>query len=46
MKPRSQNGVVDSKLNVYGVEGLKVVDLSVAPSNVGANTYNTALVIG
>jgi len=46
MKPRDQNGVVDSKLNVYGVKGLKVVDMSIAPSNVGANTYSTALTIG
>ncbi|KAH9017281.1 alcohol oxidase-like protein [Lactarius hengduanensis] len=46
MKPREQGGVVDSKLNVYGVSGLKVADLSVAPGNVSANTYGTALVIG
>lgn len=46
MKPHSQGGVVDSRLNVYGVDNLKVVDMSIAPSNVGANTYNTALVIG
>ncbi|KAL0571273.1 hypothetical protein V5O48_010690 [Marasmius crinis-equi] len=46
MKPREQGGVVDSRLNVYGVEHLKVADLSIAPLNVGANTYNTALVIG
>ncbi|KAH9959185.1 alcohol oxidase-like protein [Russula dissimulans] len=46
MKPRSRGGVVDSRLNVYGVKGLKVADLSVGPSNVSANTYSTALVIG
>ncbi|KAF5368003.1 hypothetical protein D9758_004392 [Tetrapyrgos nigripes] len=46
MKPRDQNGVVDSLLNVYGVQNLKVADMSIAPSNVGANTYNTALIIG
>ena len=46
MKPREQGGVVDSKLNVYGVHGLKVADLSIAPGNVSANTYGTALVIG
>lgn len=46
MKPRSQGGVVDSRLNVYGVDNLKVVDMSIAPSNVGANTYNSALIIG
>jgi len=46
MKPQSQKGVVDPRLNVYGVKNLKVADLSVAPTNVGANTYNTALVVG
>ncbi|KAH9013882.1 alcohol oxidase-like protein [Lactarius pseudohatsudake] len=46
MKPREQGGVVDARLNVYGVRGLKVADLSVPPSNVSANTYGTALVIG
>ncbi|KAJ6624001.1 GMC oxidoreductase-domain-containing protein [Mycena sp. CBHHK59/15] len=46
MKPRAQNGVVDARLNVYGVQNLKVADLSIAPSNVGSNTYNSALVVG
>ncbi|KAF9533902.1 alcohol oxidase AOX1 [Crepidotus variabilis] len=46
MKPRSQGGVVDERLNVYGVQGLKVADVSIAPGNVGANTYGTALAIG
>lgn len=36
MKPRNQGGVVDSKLNVYGVEGLKICDMSIAPGNVSA----------
>ena len=36
MKPREMGGVVDSKLNVYGVDGLKVCDLSIAPGNVSA----------
>lgn len=46
MAPREENGVVDGSLNVYGVKGLKVADLSIPPENVGANTNNTALVIG
>ncbi|KAH7913539.1 GMC oxidoreductase-domain-containing protein, partial [Hygrophoropsis aurantiaca] len=46
MKPRGQEGVVDERLNVYGVTNLKVADISIAPGNVGANTYSTALVIG
>ncbi|TCD62089.1 hypothetical protein EIP91_007489 [Steccherinum ochraceum] len=45
MKPRHRGGVVDTRLNVYGVEGLKVADLSIAPSNVAANTYSTTLSI-
>ena len=66
MKPRDQGGVVDERLNVYGVQNLKIAgnylfmllhfleslihlfssDLSIAPGNVGANTYNTALAVG
>ncbi|KAF8553985.1 alcohol oxidase [Imleria badia] len=46
MKPHNQGGVVDPRLNVYGVEGLKVADLSICPTNVGNNTYSTALLIG
>ncbi|TCD60536.1 hypothetical protein EIP91_009922 [Steccherinum ochraceum] len=46
MIPRAQRGVVDSRLNVYGVKGLKVADLSICPLIVGANTYSTAVVIG
>jgi alcohol oxidase len=56
MKKRENGGVVDRDLNVYGTTGLKVaglffagetdLDLSIAPSNVGANTASTALVIG
>ncbi|KAJ7126760.1 GMC oxidoreductase-domain-containing protein [Mycena epipterygia] len=46
MKPRNQGGVVDSRLNVYGVQNLKVSDLSIAPTNVGSNTYNSALTVG
>ena len=46
MAPREAGGVVDGTLNVYGTVGLKVADLSVVPENVGANTNNTALVVG
>jgi alcohol oxidase len=56
MKKRENGGVVDNDLNVYGTTGLKVagmilmseadLDMSIAPSNVGANTASTALVIG
>lgn len=33
-------------MNVYGVKGLKVADLSIPPGNVGAHTNNTAMAIG
>ncbi|KAK7409276.1 hypothetical protein QQX98_008516 [Neonectria punicea] len=46
MAPRDEYGVVDRDLNVYGTKGLKIADMSVPPVNVGANTNNTALVIG
>lgn len=41
MKPRADLGVVDPELNVYGVKGLKVADMSILPDNVGANTFGT-----
>jgi alcohol oxidase len=46
MREREKGGVVDGSLNVYGTQGLKVADLSMVPENVGANTNNTALVVG
>jgi alcohol oxidase len=46
MAPKEKKGVVDEKLNVYGVTGLKVVDLSIMPTMVAANTNNTAYVVG
>lgn len=46
MQAKEKGGVVDKDLNVYGVQGLKVADLSICPENVGANTNNTALVVG
>ncbi|GAA5862491.1 hypothetical protein JCM1840_004200 [Sporobolomyces johnsonii] len=46
MKPRDKGGVVDAKLNVYGTSGLKIADLSIAPENLGTNTYSSALLCG
>ncbi|KAI1132154.1 alcohol oxidase-like protein [Nemania abortiva] len=46
MAPQEELGVVNSELNVYGVRGLKVIDLSIPPLHLGANTNNTAMVIG
>ncbi|KAG2136144.1 GMC oxidoreductase-domain-containing protein [Suillus cothurnatus] len=46
MKPRSEGGVVDHRLNVYGTQNLKCVDLSICPDNLGTNTYSSALLVG
>ncbi|KAM0281000.1 hypothetical protein ACHAQH_003729 [Verticillium albo-atrum] len=46
MAAREKGGVVDAALNVYGVQGLKIADLSIAPENLAANLANTAFVIG
>jgi choline dehydrogenase-like flavoprotein len=46
MAPREEGGVVSGTLSVHGVAGLKVIDLSICPENVAANTNNTAFVVG
>ncbi|KAH8659674.1 alcohol oxidase [Ilyonectria robusta] len=46
MAPREEFGVADESLNVWGTKGLKIADLSILPMNVGANTNNTAIVVG
>lgn len=46
LAPFDRMGVVDEKLNVYGVEGLKVADLSIVPRNIAAHPNSTAMTIG
>lgn len=46
MAPLDQGGVVDPELNVHGIKGLKVADLSILPGNVGSNTCNMAMAVG
>ncbi|KAK0323407.1 hypothetical protein LTR82_005767 [Friedmanniomyces endolithicus] len=44
--PREKKGVVTPELSVHGIKNLKLADLGVVPENVGANTGNTAFVVG
>ena len=39
-------GVLDPNLGVWGVQRLKVADLSIVPKNLSGNTMSTALMIG
>ncbi|KAH7081003.1 hypothetical protein FB567DRAFT_631146 [Paraphoma chrysanthemicola] len=45
MGPRAEGGVVDGELKVYGVEGLRVVDLSVVPILPASHTMTTAYAV-
>jgi len=42
----SQAGVVDDRLAVYGVTGLRCADMSICPNNMGSNTASVAMTIG
>jgi choline dehydrogenase-like flavoprotein len=46
MAQNRDEGVVDAKFRVFGVEGLRVVDLSVLPELINAHTQSAAYVLG
>lgn len=47
MGPKSdKEAVVDSKLRVYGIEGLRIVDASIMPKLVTVNTNGPSMMIG
>ncbi|KAF5337947.1 hypothetical protein D9758_013126 [Tetrapyrgos nigripes] len=46
MAPERDNGVVDSRLRVYGVKGLRVCDASIFPSIVSGHTAGACFALG
>lgn len=46
MLKKELGGVVDTRLRVYGVQGLRVVDASIIPVVVGSSTMSTVYAIG
>ncbi|CAJ2501432.1 Uu.00g042850.m01.CDS01 [Anthostomella pinea] len=46
MLPLEWKGVVAANMNVHGVTGVKVADLSICPANLAAHTSHTAMIIG
>lgn len=46
MAPKTDSGVVDNKLRVYGVTNLRVADASIMPYIVSTDLSATVLMIG
>ncbi|EMT67177.1 Glucose oxidase [Fusarium odoratissimum] len=46
MLPLEDGGVVDSRLRVYGVQGLRVIDSSIMPTVLDVNIAGPVYVLG
>ncbi|MCF8469427.1 MAG: GMC family oxidoreductase N-terminal domain-containing protein [Parvibaculum sp.] len=46
MGPDARDSVVDARLRIHGMEGIRVVDSSIMPKIVGGNTMAPSIVIG
>ncbi len=46
MGPDARDAVVDPRLRVHGVDGLRVCDASVFPTLIGGNTNAPAMMVG
>jgi choline dehydrogenase len=46
MGPAPEENVVDTRLKVYGVDGLRVVDASIFPTVTSGNTNAPAIMVG
>lgn len=46
MLPREKDGVVDTRLKVYGTKNLRIADLSIIPLQVGSHTQSIAYGVG
>ncbi len=46
MLPEKAGGVVDARLRVYGVKGLRVVDASIIPTHISSHLQATVFAIG